>query len=91
MEEDAMEHDPHLWLGRLTVVMIRSQTELRVRVGEEMSCVLVEIDGTPCPVLLGVTVTGANNLHKAIATGLADLAVRQQKTTGDQTPLSTDG
>ncbi|MGH3964657.1 MAG: hypothetical protein ACRDRY_15595 [Pseudonocardiaceae bacterium] len=86
-----MEHDPHLWLGRLTAVMIRGHKELRVRVDEEMSCVLVEMDGTPCPVLLGVTATGAENLRTAIATGLTELASRQQKTTGDQTSSSVDG
>lgn len=87
-----MEHDSHLWLpGRLTAVMVRGHTELRVRVDEEMSCVLVEMDGTPCPVLLGVTVTGAENLHTAIDTGLAGLAVRQQKTAGDQTSSGVDG
>jgi len=62
-----------------------------VRVDEKMSCVLVEMDGTPCPVLLGVTVTGAENLHIAITTGLVDLAVRQQKTSGDQTSSGADG
>jgi hypothetical protein len=91
MEDDVMEHDPHLWLGRLTAAMIRGQTELHVRVDEEMSCVLVEMDGTPYQVLLGVTMTGAENLHTAITTGLNDLAVRQQKTTGDQTLSGADG
>lgn len=82
MEDDVIEHDPHLWLGRLTAVMIRGHTELRVRVDEEMSRVLVEMDGTPCPVLLGVTATGAENLRTAIATGLVDLASRRHKNTG---------
>lgn len=86
-----MKHDPHLRLEWLTTVMIRGHNKLRMHVDEEMSCVLVEMDGTPRPVLLGVTVTGAENLHTAIATGLADLAVRQHKTTGDQTQLSTGG
>jgi hypothetical protein len=91
MEDDVMKHDPHLRLERLTAVMIRGNTELRVRVDEEMSCVLVETDGIPHPVLLGVTVTGAENLRTAIATGLADLSVHQQKTTGGQTQVNTDG
>ncbi len=43
--------------------MARGHTELRVRINEEMSCVLAEMDGTPCPALLGVTVTGAGNLR----------------------------
>lgn len=91
MEEDLMEHDPHLWLGQLTAVMVRGHTELSVRVGEKMSCVLVEMDGTPCPALLGVTATGAENLRTKIATGLADLASQRRKSTGDQTLWGTDG
>jgi hypothetical protein len=91
MEDNVMKHDPHLRLERLTAVMIRGNTELRVRVDEEMSCVLVEMDGTPHPVLLGVTVTGAENLHTVIAAGLADLAVHQQKTTGGQTQVNANG
>lgn len=55
MEDDVMEQDLGPWLGRLAAVMIRGRTELRVCVDEEMSCVLIEMDGTPCPVLLGVT------------------------------------
>lgn len=85
-----MEHDPGLWLGQLTVVMVRGHTELRVRVDEEMSCVLVEMDGTPCPVLLGVTVTGAENLRAAIDTGLVDLQSRRQASAGDKTSAGTD-
>ncbi len=54
-----MVHDPSPWLGRLTAVMIRGNTELRVRAHEEMSCV-------------GVTATGAENLRTAIDNGLAD-------------------
>lgn len=85
-----MEHDPHLWMGRLTAVMIRGHTELRVRVDEEMRCVLIEMDGTPCPVLLGVTPTGAENLRTALETGLEDLATRRQTPTADTTRAGTD-
>jgi hypothetical protein len=91
MEDDAMKHDSHLWLERLTAVMIRGNTELRVGVDEKMSCVLVEMDGTPHPVLLSMTVTGAENLQTAIATVLADLAVHQQKSTGGKTQVNSDG
>jgi hypothetical protein len=91
MEDNVMEHDRHRWLGRLTAVMIRGHTELRVRVDEGMSCVLVELDGTPCPVLLGVTATGAENLRTAIATGLADLAALRQTSPGGTTQAGTDG
>jgi hypothetical protein len=76
---------------RLTAAVVRGTTDLRVWVGDDTSCVCIEIGDTPCPVLLGVTVTGAENLHTAIASGLANLASRRQKSTGDQTPLSTDG
>ena len=86
-----MKHDPHLRLDRLTAAMIRGNTELRLRVDAKKSCVLVEMNGTPHPALMGVTVTGAENLHTSIATGLADLITCQQKNTGDQTQLSTDG
>ncbi|MGH3855819.1 MAG: hypothetical protein ACRDR6_20500 [Pseudonocardiaceae bacterium] len=86
-----MEHDPHLWLGPLTAVMIRGHTELRMRVDEDMSCVVLTMDGTPCPVLLGVTTTGAKNLCTAIATGLADLASHRQSRTGNKTAAETDG
>lgn len=85
------EHDPHLWPGRLTAVMIRGATELRLRVDEKMSCVCIEIDGTPYPVLLGVTATGAENLRTTITTGLADLAARRQASAGDKTATRTDG
>ena len=50
-EDDVTEQDLSPWLGRLTTVMIRGHTELRARVDEEKSCVLVKMDGTPCPVL----------------------------------------
>lgn len=87
MEDDVMEHDPSLWLGRLSAVMVRGHTELRVRVDEEMSCVLVEMGGSPCPVLLGVTVTGAENLRAAIDTGLVDLESRRQTKTSADTDV----
>lgn len=85
-----MEHDPYRWLGQLTAVMIRGYTELCGRVDEDMSCVVVERDGTPCPVPWGVTMAGVENLCPAIAAGLADLASRRQKSTGDQTLSGTD-
>lgn len=91
MEDDVMEQDPSPWLGRLTAVMIRGHTELRVRVDEEMSCVLVEMDGTPCTVLLGVTATGAENLRTVIASGMADLASRRQTSAEETIPAGTDG
>jgi hypothetical protein len=75
---------------RLTAAVVRGSTELRTWIDEDTSCVCIEIDGTPCPVLLGVTVTGAENLRTAITTGHADLASRRQKSTGDQTPAGTD-
>ncbi|MGH3772282.1 MAG: hypothetical protein ACRDRW_12950 [Pseudonocardiaceae bacterium] len=84
------EHDPHRWLGPLTAVMIRDHTELRVRVDEDMACVVVTMDGTPCPVLLGVTTTGAENLCAAITTGLTDLASRRQSHAGEKTVVGTD-
>ncbi|MGH3833857.1 MAG: hypothetical protein ACRDRS_26035 [Pseudonocardiaceae bacterium] len=86
-----MEHDPHLWLGPLTAVMIRGYTELRMRVDEDMSCVVVTMDGTPFPVLLGVTTAGAENLRTAIATGLVDLASRRPSRTEDKTTVGIDG
>ncbi|MGH3909159.1 MAG: hypothetical protein ACRDTE_34030 [Pseudonocardiaceae bacterium] len=90
-ERDVIEHDPHLWMGRLTTVMIRGHTELRVRAHEEMSCVCIEMDCTPCAVLLGVTPTGAENLRTAIDTGLADLASRRQTRTVEASRAGTDG
>ncbi|MGH3772275.1 MAG: hypothetical protein ACRDRW_12915 [Pseudonocardiaceae bacterium] len=62
-----------------------------MRVDEDMACVVVTMDGTPCQVLLGVTTTGAENLCTAIATGLADLTSRQQSHAGDKTTVGTDG
>ncbi|MGH3718155.1 MAG: hypothetical protein ACRDRI_04795 [Pseudonocardiaceae bacterium] len=61
-----------------------------MRVDEDMACVVVTMDGTPCPVLLGVTTVGAENLCAAIATGLADLASRRQSHTGEKTAVGTD-
>ncbi len=76
---------------RLTAAVVRRTGDLRVWIDDDTSCVCIEIGGTPCPVLLGVTATGAENLRTAIATDLADLVSRRQNSTGDQTPLSTDG
>ncbi|MGH3831478.1 MAG: hypothetical protein ACRDRS_13710 [Pseudonocardiaceae bacterium] len=90
-DRDVAGHLPHLWLRPLTAVMIRSYTELCVRVDEEMSCVVVTMEGTPSPVLLGVTIAGAENLCTAIATGLVDLASRRQSRTGDKTAVVTNG
>ena len=50
----------------------------------------VEIDGTPCHVLLGVTAAGAENLHTAIATGLAELTARRASA-GDATQAGVNG
>lgn len=90
-DRDAADHVPHQWIGLLTAVMIRGYTELCVRVDEDMSCVVVEMDGTPCRVLLGVTTAGAENLCTAIATGLAVLESRRQANIGDHTLPGTDG
>ncbi|MDQ3761438.1 MAG: hypothetical protein M3460_06970 [Actinomycetota bacterium] len=90
LDRDVVEHDPHL-LGRLTAVIIRGHTELRVRIDEDMSCVFIEMDGTPYPVLLGVTTAGAEHLHTAIATGLAGLASRRRASTGSRALSSADG
>jgi hypothetical protein len=76
---------------RLTAAVVRGTTDLRVWIDDDTSCICIEISGTPCPVLLGVTVAGAENLRTAIATGLADLVSCRQKITGEQTPLNVDG
>ncbi len=86
-----MKQRPDRWPGQFTAAVVRGNTELRVRVDEDVPCVCIEIDGTPCHVLLGVTATGANNLHTVIATGLTELAARQQKSGGDATQAGTDG
>lgn len=85
-----MEHQHSPWLGRLTAVVIRGHTDLRVRINEETMCVCVEMDGTPCPVLLGVTPSGAENLRTAIDKGLADLAARRQANSDDSTTADSD-
>ena len=64
-----MEQRPDRWPGQLTAAVVRGNTELRVRLDEDVPCVCVEIDGTPCHVLLGVTAAGAENLRRVIATG----------------------
>jgi hypothetical protein len=85
-----MEQRPDRWPGQLTAAVVRGNTELRVRLDEDVPCVCVEIDGTPCHVLLGVTAAGAENLRRVIATGLAELAVRRASA-GDATQAGTDG
>ncbi len=74
----------------LTAAVVRGNTELRVWIDDDIRCVCIEVHGTPCPVLLGVTASGAENLHTAITTGLAELATRQQEGTGEQTSAGTD-
>ncbi|MGH3547137.1 MAG: hypothetical protein ACRDQU_03240 [Pseudonocardiaceae bacterium] len=78
---------PPVWL---TAAMVRGNTALRVWIDDDIRCVCVAIDGTPCPVLLGVTASGAENLHRAITAGLADLASRQYEKGGEKTAASTD-
>lgn len=75
-----MEHDRSCCPVQLTAAIVRGNTELRVRINEEMSCVCVELNGAPYPVLLAVTPTGAENLRTAIAAGIAALAARQSST-----------
>ena len=80
------------WLSmRLTAAVVRGNTELRVWIDDDTRCVCIEIDGTPCPVLLGVTPSGAENLHAAITTGLANLASFKQRNTADLNSVGTDG
>lgn len=76
-----MDRERNLCPVRLTAAMVRGTTNLRVRIDEEISCVCVDLDGAPYPIVLGVTPTGAENLHAAIAAGLADLAIRQSSQT----------
>jgi len=74
------------WPVRLTAAVVRGNTKLRVRIDHETQCVCIEMDGTPCPILLGVTPSGAETLRKAISTGLAELASQQpsaEQTTAD--------
>ena len=78
---------PPVWL---TAALVRGNTALRVWIDDDIRCVCVAVDGTPCPVLLGVTPSGAENLHGAITTGLADLASRQYEEGGEETAASTD-
>jgi hypothetical protein len=85
-----MEQRPDRWPGKLTAAVVRGNTALRVRLDEDVPCVCVEIDGTPCHVLLGVTATGAENLRRVIANGLAELAARQPSA-GDATQAGTNG
>lgn len=71
---------------RLTAAVVRGNTKLRVRIDHETQCVCIEMDGKPCPILLGVTPSGAEALSKAISTGLAELASQQpsaEQTTAD--------
>jgi len=79
------------WPVRLTAAVVRGNTKLRVWIDYETQCVCVEMDGTPCPILLGITPSGAESLHKVISSGLVDLASRQQAKTADQISAGTDG
>jgi hypothetical protein len=74
----------------LTAALVRGNTALRVWIDDDIRCVCVAIDGTPCPVLLGVTASGADNLHRAITAGIADLASHQHKGSGEKTAAGTD-
>lgn len=78
---------PPVWL---TAALVRGNTALRVWIDDDIRCVCIAIDGTPCPVLLGVTASGAENLHRAITTALADLASRQYEEDGEKVEASTD-
>jgi hypothetical protein len=78
---------PPVWL---TAAVVRGNTALRVWIDDDIRCVCIAIDGTPCPVLLGVTAPGAENLHRAIAAGLADLASRQYHESGEKTSAGTN-
>jgi cyanophycinase-like exopeptidase len=60
-DRDVVDHVPHQRIGRLTAVMVRGYTELRMRVDEDMSCVVVEMDGTPCPVAGDKTAAGTDD------------------------------
>ena len=79
------------WPVRLTAAVVRGNTKLRVWIDYETQCVCVEMDGTPCPILLGVTLSGAKSLHEVLSTGLVDLASRQQEKTAEQISARTDG
>jgi hypothetical protein len=76
---------------RLTAAVVRGNTELQVWIDDDTPCVCIEINGIPYPVLLGITPSGAENLHTAITTGLADLTSRVQRKTGDLNSVGTDG
>jgi hypothetical protein len=81
---------PNLWPVRLTAAVVRGNTALRIWIDDDIRCVCIEMDGTPSPVLLGVTPSGAVNLHRAITIGLTDLASGQQRNTGDINSAGTD-
>jgi hypothetical protein len=83
MEGNVINQGSHPWPVRLTAAVVRGNTALQVWIDDDIQCVCIEIDGTPSPVLLGVTPSGAENLRTAITTGLADLASREQRKTGD--------
>jgi hypothetical protein len=83
MEGNVINQGPNLWPARLTAAVVRGNTALRIWIDDDIRCVCIEMDGTPSPVLLGVTPSGAVNLHRAITIGLADLASGQQRNTGD--------
>lgn len=82
--------ESNLWPVRLTAAVVRGSTGLRVWIDDDIQCVCIEIDGTPSPVLLGVTPSGAENLRTAITTGLADLASREQRKTADLDSVNTN-
>ncbi|MGH3672588.1 MAG: hypothetical protein ACRDSH_18460 [Pseudonocardiaceae bacterium] len=77
---------PPVWL---TAALVRGNTALRAWIDDDIRCVCIAIDGTPCPVLLGVTASGAENLHRAITAALADLASRKYEEDGEKVEAST--
>jgi hypothetical protein len=87
---NVINKESNLWPVRLTAAVVRGSTGLRVWIDDDIQCVCIEIDGTPSPVLLGVTPSGAENLRTAITTGLADLASREQRKTADLDSVNTN-
>ncbi len=72
-----IKQEPNRWSVVLTAAIVRGNTDLQVWIDGDIRWVCIKINGTPCPVLLGVTTSGAENLHTAITTGLRNLASRQ--------------
>ena len=79
-----IKQEPSRLPARLTAAVVQENTEPQVPIDDDTRCVCIEIDDTPCPVLLGMTAFGAENVHTPITTGLIDLVSRQQESTGDR-------